>query len=101
MVKVGDKVRVPWYETDPKGKTKKVADLLGFIESIDGGYHYVKVIGNKKYDVIELYDSEFKVMDIWDPGYNRIQEKLIQKALADGEALRSERKRAEALMKEL
>lgn len=57
--KVGDKVRVPWWEG---WESQRVPDLEGYIESIDGGYHYIKVTNNKKYDVIELYENEFEVL---------------------------------------
>ena len=100
MAKIGDKVRVPWRE-DNGDDLITVPDLLGYIESINGGYHYAKIVNNKKYDVIELYDGEYKIMDIWDPGYDRVQDSLMRKALADGERLRLERKRAADLMDEL
>jgi hypothetical protein len=58
MAKVGDKVILLWWEgLDPK----KVPDLTGTIERIDGAYHYVKVDNNPKYDVLELYPNEFTV----------------------------------------
>lgn len=68
--KVGDRVIVPWWETSsPKysskkiskmPKTKKVNDLTGTVIKIMGGYYYIKINNNSKYDVIECYANEFK-----------------------------------------
>jgi hypothetical protein len=62
--KPGDKVVVPWWEHDmaTNKPPKRVKDLTGTIESINGAYHYVKVDNNPKYDVIELYPNEFQVV---------------------------------------
>jgi len=58
MFKVGQKVQVPWWEFDCKSM-HKVPDLIGKIIKIDGAYHYIKVENNSKYNILELYDSEF------------------------------------------
>jgi hypothetical protein len=59
--KVGDKVTIPWWEYRYGAwKATRVRNLTGKIISIDGGYHYVKIKGNPKYDVIVLYSVEFK-----------------------------------------
>lgn len=63
MIKVGSKVIVPWWEFDGHGNTIAVKVLEGTIESIDGAYHYVKIHNDSKYDVLELYPIEFKVID--------------------------------------
>lgn len=60
MIKIGDKVTVQWWEIDNFGNSKKVPNLVGTIESINGAYHMVKIHNNPKYDVIELYPGEFK-----------------------------------------
>jgi hypothetical protein len=58
---VGDKVIVPMIEYDGMGNSQKIPDLLGAITRISGGYHYVKIENNNKYDVLELYETEFKI----------------------------------------
>lgn len=61
--KVGDRVTVPWWEAKPGSmEHKKVPNLKGKIVAINGAYHYVKIKGNPKYDVLELYPNEFKVI---------------------------------------
>lgn len=62
--KVGDKVKVPWWEYDMGvlHSPTRVEDLDGTIESINGAYHYIKVHNNPKYDVLELYPNEFEVV---------------------------------------
>jgi|SRR5579864_2486490 len=60
--KPGDKVIVPWWDANGPGPAKRIKDLTGTIESINGAYHYVKVDNNPKYDVIELYPNEFEVV---------------------------------------
>jgi len=60
MIKVGSKVTIPWWEFDSAGKSKRVSDLKGTVESINGAYHMVKIHNNLKYDVIELYPGEMK-----------------------------------------
>jgi hypothetical protein len=56
QIKVGAKVSVPWWRNG-----KRVRNLRGYITAIDGAYHYIKVVSTKRYDIIELYESEFKV----------------------------------------
>jgi hypothetical protein len=65
MIKVGQRVTIPWWEYDLGGSEppKKVPNLTGTIESINGAYHYVKIEGNPKYDVLELYPNEFEVIE--------------------------------------
>jgi hypothetical protein len=58
IIKVGDKVSAPWWRNG-----KRVRNLRGYITRIDGAYHYVKVISSNRYDELELYPSEFKVVD--------------------------------------
>lgn len=59
--KVGDWVTIPWWETKGFGdKAKRVRNLTGEIVRINGGYYYVKIKGNSKYDELELYSVEFK-----------------------------------------
>lgn len=61
MFKVGDKVTIPWWGIPFNGD--KIANLTGTIERINGAYVYVKVDNNPKYDVLELYPNEFKVVE--------------------------------------
>lgn len=64
MIKVGQRVTVPWWETkDFGGPAIKVPNLTGTIERINGAYHYVKIEGNPRYDVLELYPNEFEVIE--------------------------------------
>ncbi len=65
MIKVGQKVIIPWWESgiDTSKPPKKIQDLTGTIESINGAYIYVKVDNNPKYDVLELYEQELKVVE--------------------------------------
>lgn len=59
--KVGSWVTIPWWEAKPAfTKAKRVRNLTGKIIRINGGYYYVKIKGNSKYDVLELYAVEFK-----------------------------------------
>lgn len=60
--KVGDKVKLKWWEIDTYGNSRRVHDLTGTIESINGAYHMVKINNDPKYDVIELYPGEFEVV---------------------------------------
>lgn len=57
-VKVGAKVSVPWWRNG-----KRVRNLYGYITKISGAYHYIKVVSTKRYDIIELYQTEFQVME--------------------------------------
>lgn len=61
--KVGDQVTVPWWESKPGDtKSRRVRNLKGKIVAINGAYHCVKIKGNPKYDVIELYPNEFRII---------------------------------------
>lgn len=61
--KVGDQVTVPWWESKAGAiKAKRVRNLNGKIVAINGAYHYVKIKGNPKYDVLELYPNEFRIL---------------------------------------
>jgi len=62
-MRVGDKVNIPWWEYDPDRGCQTVPDLTGTIIRINGAYHYIKVDNNPKYDVLELYPNEFKVVE--------------------------------------
>lgn len=54
---VGDEVSVPWWNNG-----KRVGNLQGYITRIDGAYHYVKITSTDKYDVLELYETEFQII---------------------------------------
>lgn len=56
-IRVGAQVSVPWWRNG-----KRVRNLRGYITAINGAYHSVKVLSTKRYDIIELYETEFKVM---------------------------------------
>lgn len=63
MIKVGDKVTIPWWDYGIGcNERPEHYTLTGTIVRIDGGYHYVKINNNSKYDVLELYENEFKVV---------------------------------------
>ena len=63
MAKVGDRVRIPWFEGGSwEKKPHRVPDLFGTIRRIIGAYHYVKIENNDKYNILELYSVEFEVV---------------------------------------
>lgn len=54
---IGDKVQL--RRPIKRGKRSLA---IGFIESIDGAYHYIRLQGVTEGNVVELYDNEFTVV---------------------------------------
>ena len=96
--KAGDRVRVPWSVQDVNGSNKKIDDLLGFIESIDGGYYYIEIVNNKEYDTMELYHGEFIVIEESDPDYQKINPEQVRKVIEKKEAALLEAEKARNLV---
>jgi hypothetical protein len=54
--RIGDRVRVPGWVV------REEHDLFGTIIEIDGGYYYIEVENNPRFELIELYSNEFDVV---------------------------------------
>jgi ribosomal protein L32E len=63
-IKVGQQVIIPWWRYNPfTEKWYRVRSLHGVIKKINGAYHAVKITNNSRYDILELYPNEFKVVE--------------------------------------
>lgn len=60
---IGTRVSIPWKEEVHGKGYRKIPNLTGTIRSVNGGYIYVKIDNNPRYDVLELYETEFTVIE--------------------------------------